>query len=126
LAISNRIRGIENSDEFSTDSFQIAEAENTIDILNLEGIILSVAENDALWNNKTKLELAIEYKQLIKEAVLKYEQEISIFSILIALSLAKKITEQEGKKINGVRIKNYTLFDAARMVKVILYDFHHY
>jgi hypothetical protein len=54
---SVRIKKIADKLEFNTDSITIAEAETTFDLVNGESII-SISENDALWNNSTKQELA--------------------------------------------------------------------
>jgi hypothetical protein len=41
--------------------------------VNGENIIMSISENDALWNNISKEELAKKYKALISAAIIKYK-----------------------------------------------------
>ncbi|MFB0909911.1 MAG: hypothetical protein QMA99_02985, partial [Flavobacterium sp.] len=50
-AISFRIKNLADKLEFDNDSITIAEAETTSDLVNKESIIMSISENDALWNN---------------------------------------------------------------------------
>lgn len=141
-AISSRINKLAGNIGFSIDSLKIIGAETTVDIVFGENIIMSISENDALWNNADKTELAETYKKIIGEAVLKYKdatsfstlaKEIGLALLVIILIIfaikyigrgfkwmAEKIRAQEGKRIKGIRFKNYTLFDAKRQVNVLL------
>jgi nucleoside permease NupC len=49
--------------------------------VNGESIIMSISENDALWNNSTKQELAEKYKTLINTAIIKYKNETSVTTL---------------------------------------------
>ena len=141
-AISARISNIPDRFNFKKDSLKIEEAETTVDIILGESIIMSVSENDALWNNTTAFELAKTYQHIIADAVVHYRAETSLITLgkEIALALlvllvigilvyyisklfkwsALKITEQENKRIKGIKIKNYTLFNAQRQVQSLL------
>jgi len=142
-AISSRIKKLKNIYLFRTDSLIISESETTTDIMIGESIVLSISENDAMWNNSTKADLAIIYKKIIGEAVMNYKSQTSFISILKKLALVllviiiifflikyiikffkwidKKVESQENKIIKGVKIKDYTLFDANKQVKVLLF-----
>ncbi len=142
-AITARISDIKGDFSFKPDSLILFETESTIDILYGEKIILSITETDAIWQNATKRELAEKYKGAIGDAIMYYKSQTSVISILknVALALlvlaviialiiytrkfykwtAAKIELQEGISIKGFTIKNYTLFDANRLVKVLLY-----
>ncbi len=141
-AISKRISKLAGDFPFRADSLQLVEAESTVDIVFKDGIIMSISENDALWNNATKAELAQKYKDIIAKAVLNYKDETSFSTLAKEIGLAilvliimftliyyigrtytwlcRKIEEQEGKKIKGIKFKNYTLFDAKRQVRFFL------
>lgn len=141
-AISKRVNNLTDNFRFSVDSLKLIEVESTVDIVFGETIIMSVSENDALWNNATKAELAETYRKKIGEAVLQYKAETSlgtlakeiglallvIIIIMFAIKyirrafkwMARKIQVQEGKRIKGIKFKNYTLFDAKRQVHVLL------
>lgn len=140
--ISKRIRQLDDNFLFTVDSLKLVEAETTIDIVSGESIIMSISENDAIWNNSTKYDLAESTRKIIGTAVVNYKSQTSLSTILkkVALALlallvfffiirytvklfrwsAHKITEQEEKQIKGIKIKNYTLFDAKMQIKVIL------
>ena len=141
-AISERIHELGDNYSFVSDSIKIADAETTTDIITGESIIMSVCENDALWNSTSQHELAKSYSAIIGNAVMHYKDETSFITlakeiglaILVLLLLgiiirysgrlfnwtAQKVEEQEGKLIKGINIKNYNLFDAKRQIKVLL------
>lgn len=140
-AISRRINKLAGLFKFHLDSIRIMESEGTTDILSGESIIMSVSENDALWNNKTKQELAADYRAIIAQAVLNYQHETNFSTLAKEIGLAliiivlvffliryttrlfrwieQKIREQQGKLIKGIKFKNYTLFDAGKQVNVL-------
>jgi small-conductance mechanosensitive channel len=141
-AISARIKNISDNYSFKGDSLIITEAETTVDLVYGESIIMSVSENDALWNNSTKLELSKKYQSLISEAVASYLKETSISTLAKEIGLAllvliimgtliayvrkfffwtaMKIKQQEDKRIHGIKIRDFTLFDANQQVNVLL------
>jgi hypothetical protein len=63
-AISSRINQLADVFGFASDSLKIIELETTIDIVNGETIIMSISENDAIWNNSSKMGLAEMYRAL--------------------------------------------------------------
>ncbi len=141
-AIRVRIKNIRSSFGFKPDSLLIIESESTVDIMFGESIIMSVSENDALWANSSKLEAAAFYKDKIADAIMHYRSETSVKSLAKEIGLAllvlgiiivliiytrklffwtaAKIEAQEDKAIKGIKIRNYTLFDAKREVNAIL------
>lgn len=141
-AISDRIDKIKSDFGFKPDSLKLSASESSIDIVYGEKIIASITENDALWQNTTTKKLADKYKNIIGKAIMHYKSQTSIYSILKSVALALlviaiivaliiyirrlfkwtaiKIEEKEGTHIKGIKIKNYTLFDAGRQVKVLL------
>ncbi len=141
--ISDRINRLPDNFDFGANSLKTEEVETSIDIVLGERIIMSVTETDALWNDLSKTELAEKYKIIITEAVLRYKDETSFSTLakqigLAALVLlvivllifyiskffkwtAHKIQLQENEKIQGIKIKNYVLFDAKRQVNALLF-----
>lgn len=141
-AVNKRIEKLGSTIDFDVNSLKIENAETTFDILQGESIIMSINESDALWNDTTKEELAKEYVAIINAEVIEYKEEtnylnlamkigLAILVLLIIAALVKyisklfawtalKIQSQENKKIKGVQIKNYTLFDAKRQISVLL------
>jgi small-conductance mechanosensitive channel len=141
-AISDRIYQLGKVYGFKPDSLKLSPSENTVDIVFGEEIILSVSENDALWQNTSKEELARKYQGTIDSAVMKYKSATSIPTLAKEIGLAllvlfivitlikyigklfnwntKKIKAEEERLIKGIKIKSYTLFDAKSQVKALL------
>lgn len=141
-AITEKIHVLGDTYNFTTDSLIIADVESTVDIISGSTIIVSLSEDDALWNDTTKEALAASYKVIIGDAVMHYKNETNFvtlakeigLAILVLLVLgiiirycnklfrwtASKIEEQENKRIKGITIKNYNLFDAQRQIKILL------
>ncbi len=139
-AITNRIEKLSISSFVKLD-LQVVESESTYDIVSGENIILSISENDAIWENKTNKALAFEYKNIIAAEIVKYKNETSltvllkeigsaalvIFLLIILLYYANKlftwtggkIISQDGLRINDLKIKNYTLFDSNKIIAII-------
>lgn len=141
-ATTKRIQRLADVLKFNTDSLTLANAETSTDLMFRDQIIMSISENDALWNNLTTDSLALKYKAIIGNAVVKYKAETSFSSLIKEVAIAffvlvivvlilfyigkffnwvaKKILKQKGKKLKGITIKSYTLFDAQREVNALL------
>lgn len=141
-AITGRVNALAADFNFKPDSLKLSQAETTMDLVFGESIITSVSENDALWNNGTKREVATNFKNIIGDAVMKYKSETSLSTLAKEIGLAllvivvivvlivyigklfkwtaKKIQDEEDKRLKGIKIKNYTLFDAKREVNFLL------
>jgi small-conductance mechanosensitive channel len=105
-------------------------------------IIMSISEDDALWANQTKEALAANHMANIREALVSYQEETSIVTLFQEFGLALvvlvityfilkyivklfrwtaiKIHAQENQRIKGIKIRDYTLFDASRQVAVLI------
>lgn len=140
--ISKRIKNLAGNFRFKPDSLIISESETTTDLVFGESIIISISENDAIWNNSNRTELAKKYQDIIADAVMKYKKATSFSTLAKEIGLAllvliiiyfllmyvgrlfkwtaKKIEHQEDKHIKGIKFKNYVLFDAKRQVNALL------
>lgn len=142
LAITERINKLKDDYSFSEKTLTVVESETTFDIVNGETILMSISENDAIWNNTTTKQSAEQYRQTITDSILKYKQETSLTTLLKEIGLAllvliiliallnftgklfnwtsDKVRQQEGKKLNGLKIKNYTLLDPSKQVGFLI------
>lgn len=140
--VTNRINALGNTFGFDLAKMEVVTTEQTVDVEYGDQILISVSENDALWNSTSKEALAQLYKSKITEVVKKYESETSLTSLSKEIGLAllviiilyfcisyvkkaslwieDKIKDQVNKRINGIKIKNYTLFDAQQQVNVLV------
>ncbi|MFA7326044.1 MAG: mechanosensitive ion channel domain-containing protein [Candidatus Kapaibacterium sp.] len=139
-AITNRIEKLSKSTFVKLD-LQVIESESTYDIVSGENILVSISENDAIWENKSNKALAIEYEKIITAEIVRYKDETSvsvllkeigsaalvIFVLIVLLYYVKKlfnwtdskINDPDGLRINDIRIKNYTLFDSNKIIAII-------
>jgi len=124
------------------DSIYLNDLETTIDIVSGETIIMSISDNDALWNNSTRQDLALTYKSIITNALKNYKSEISLLTLSKEVGLAllvvftfciliyylkkifkwtaAKVSSFENNHLSGIKIKNYTLLDSKREVNALL------
>jgi len=141
-AITTRINILADDYSFKTDSLQIVEAETTTDIVFGETIIMSISENDALWQNISKQELAKQYQAIIGKSVMDYKKATSWqtlakqigLAILVLLVLGQiiyfivklfrytkiKIEAQKDLLLKGIKIRNYELFTATSQLNFFL------
>ncbi len=141
-AIENRIKKLSDNLLFVPDSLKVTEAETSYNIVFSDFVIMSISENDAIWHNTSKKELAEKYKNIISKSILEYKEKTSFSKLIETIGLAlliifilvlilfyinrfsrwiaKKILEQEDKTIKGVKINNYVLFDKQKQINVLL------
>jgi small-conductance mechanosensitive channel len=141
-AISKRIKNVARAAKFNADSLKLSEGESAYEIVYGENILMSISDNDAIWNNSSKRELAQNNLEIIGQAIQKYKNEISPVTLAKEIALALlvllligviiyvinkffkwgevKIQQQEGKRFKGLKIRNYTLLDAAKEVGFVL------
>lgn len=141
-AIEKRIKKIGKVAVFQMDTIRLENTEMSVNLILGETILMSIYENDALWNNTTTDALAKNYKVIITNELIRYKDETSLYTIFKEIGLAllvlgltvalifyllklfnwinSIIQSQEGKKIDGIKIKNYTVFDSKKQVNFFL------
>jgi small-conductance mechanosensitive channel len=140
--ISARVKRIAGGYRYKKDTLSLTETESTVDISYGETIIMSVSESDALWGNGTKTEVAQRFLESINSAEKNYISETGLVMLIKEVGLAllvialvgvlmfylrklfrwtaQKIRDQENKRINGIKIRSYVLFDARRQINALL------
>ncbi len=140
-AINNRIQALADNYNFAVDSLSIVDNESTVDIVFHDLVLMSITENDALWENMGKLQLANSYWLKIKTAIQNYRQETSWQNILKQIILAlivivvlifvvhyviklfvkieTNIASTHHARIQGVKIKNYELLSVEQEINLI-------
>ena len=140
---TERIKKAEKEIDIKMDSISIIDNIQTIDIIFKNEILVSITDNDALFLNLTKSELAEEYFLLVNESVHDYYLKTNLRNILINVGLAllvvivqvllvflviwlfkkvdNRITLLRGDKLKGLKIKSYKLLDAKNQLKFILF-----
>ena len=141
-AVSARLALLADDFNFDSNKLKIVNSETTSDLVFGEKILLSVSENDAIWNDTSAELLANNYRIKIQNDFKKHKEATSFSTLMKEVGLAllvllffstliyftgklfkwtaKKIEFSEERTIKGIKLKNYTLFDAKRQVNALL------
>jgi small-conductance mechanosensitive channel len=139
--ITSRVNKLGHSLLFNADSIKLEQDENAVVVVHAGNTLVTVTENDALWNSTTPAELAEHYRKLITADIKHYKKETSfrtlakeigvaliiilllLFIVFLLNRLNKwvnvKIALQENKALKGIHFKNYTLFESKKQVQLI-------
>ncbi|MDE3124038.1 MAG: mechanosensitive ion channel [Bacteroidota bacterium] len=140
-AINHRIQELANNYNFSVDSLSVIDNINTVDIVFHDLVVMSISENDALWENTTQQQLAKTYQLKIKSAIQNYRQETSwqnitkqiilaLFVIIVLIFIIRYVIKFSAKIesniaithytwIQGVKIKNYELLSVEQEIHLM-------
>lgn len=143
INISNKIKRLYEDDFLNSDSILVLKSENTFDIIYGEVIVMSLSENDAIWYGKSMNELAVSFKEKIKNAIIEGKEENSwlklitriglVLLVIVAVWLIFRlmgkgysklllfINSQKDKRLKNLSYKDYTFLTAEQMMKVILF-----
>ncbi len=141
-AISERLQKLGSRIQNNKDTLSLVGLDATIDIVSGETIVMSISENDALWNNTNRIDLANKYLSIFNASLAQYKSETNVSTlvkeagmallVIIAISfliyyiiklfgwIAEKMSNLEHTHLTGFKINNYTLLDSTRQVKVLL------
>ncbi|MEO8824163.1 MAG: hypothetical protein ABI366_11390, partial [Ginsengibacter sp.] len=141
-AIHRRIKDLSGNYRLAKDSVEIVSSENYTDLYVKDQTIVSISDNDAIWENTSRDTLAARYQKIINNEIVRYQHETSVTTlvkeILLALFLivlfvfiikyifrlfrwtSVKISQQKDILIKGIQIRNYTLFDSSKEVNFLL------
>lgn len=141
--ITGRIKTLGDNMLFNADSLKVVSTDETTDLLYLQDALLSISQNDALWNTTTKDTLANTYRNKIVSEIKRYKQETSVVTLAKEIGLAllvlgimglfifiagrifgvikRKIISQKDTRIKGIKVKSYELFNAERQVNALLF-----
>ncbi len=140
-AVNQRIQQLKDLD-YSNELFTLKNDLNNTQILYGSKVLLAISDQDAAIQQVDRKTLATSYKNTISEAYRSYKDETSLYSLskniglallIIAITyftikyvlrlfrlLSVKIYEQKNKRIKGINIRNYTLFDAKSQVNALI------
>lgn len=140
-AISNRIAQLSSKYRFRVDSLKLVTGEQTTDILFRDQLLISVSDQDALWQNTTREQLAASISKKIGAAVITHQQEtrwqtilvesllallVLVVTVLLIYGIRKlfnwlqiRLMKQTGWFNKGIHIKNYELLNAENELAVI-------
>lgn len=142
-AIETKIRMLYDDPFYNPDSLIIIQGENSLEIVYEEIILISITEDDALWMNKTKPELADMYLSKVRSEIgktleanslknLVYRFGFVLFILILLLILIrltsiifKYITDlfikNKDKVFGGLKVRNYVLLNWVRVENAVLF-----
>lgn len=83
--LREKIIDIGTSLTFFTDSIYIFDGEFTTDIMAGDALLMSVTDNDGMWQNQTRQELAAEYRTIIEAKIQELHAEYGLKRKLIGV-----------------------------------------
>lgn len=139
---TRKVQALYKDDFLQIDSILIEDSDYTVDIVYGDMIITSISDMDAQWEGRSKLEIAKDYQQRIKDAILKEHSERSFTKILSRIGLVLLITSlialliygigklyryaerliitQKNKRIKDLTIQDYTLVSSKQGLRLVL------
>ena len=85
--ISKRIRSMYDNDFSAKDSLYLSQSEGYTDIMYYDQIVMTVSDNDALWNGITTTDFALQLKEDITNSLLTAREENSLHRLIHRLLL---------------------------------------
>ncbi|WP_164122037.1 MULTISPECIES: mechanosensitive ion channel family protein [Sphingobacterium] len=138
-AVSKRILRLTEDPLFIMDSIKIIAAEQTTDLIYNTSLLISISQEDALWEESTKEKLAAKIKLQIGNSIAAYQKANSwqvllkeilltflVIGVVILLikgvnrlfrSIGLKLQTYQGKVNKGIKIQNYELLTAQRKLR---------
>jgi len=140
-AISSRVKALGELYNFNKDSVLLSRAELSTDVIYQNTLLISVSDQDAMWQNTSREKLAEKFRSVISRAVDKYQKETSwqtllkegllaflviglvvliIYGVNRLFSLLhRKLASLQGTYIKGFKFKSYEVFNAGQQLAVI-------
>jgi small-conductance mechanosensitive channel len=142
-AVTEKIETLYHDYEFKPDSLTVNKSATNSEIVYRDLVVMGVTEMDAMWFNKPQDPLALEYRDIISQAIAEERRSNSILNIVlrigaIVLILAgiyvtirlinrgfKKINEKivslKESILTGIKFRGYQFLDTDRELQVILF-----
>ncbi|MBL7874442.1 MAG: mechanosensitive ion channel family protein [Cyclobacteriaceae bacterium] len=142
-AISDKIKNLYSDYEFKPDSLAVNRAATNSEIVYQDLVVMSISEMDALWFDKSQDQLALEYRNIISQAIASERKSNSIINIALRVGaiililggiyIIIRLINRGFKKINqkmislkesiltGIKFRGYQFLDTDRELQVILF-----
>ena len=85
--ITLKIAALYDNEKFNPDSLIVTKSDLTYDIMYDETIVMSISEMDALWYDKSMDQVALEFRNIISDSVVKAQKDNSFIKWLIRIGL---------------------------------------
>lgn len=137
------IRQLGRNNSFSPTLIKIVQNGTTLEIIYDDTVVMSVSDGDAEYLQKSKEDIAAEYRDNIARAIVQHRHYTELPSILIKMALVllilvafffiikyvnrlfmivrRKLVALRGTYIKGIRVKSYSLLDEDKCIVVLLF-----
>lgn len=141
--IKNMLLMIASSHTLRNDSTHIYDSEYVTDIMYGEKVIISITDQDALWQNLTRIQLAEKYEPIIADRIKELKEEHSLLQIakraalfalvLVAQYLLFRLTNYLFRKLKrqivwlvrnrlkSITIRDYEFLNTHRQGRVLMF-----
>ncbi|PSL49320.1 mechanosensitive ion channel-like protein [Chitinophaga niastensis] len=133
-----KLERLEADPFFSPDSVIVVPNENNVDVAYNDLILLTITDDDALWLNQDKMQVAKDYAATIRKSILQQKKENSLQNILIRIAwlllilvifgtivywinrlfkrVRAKIIRDKDRYFKGVKVKDYALLNQQKQI----------
>jgi len=141
--ITKKIKNLQKDDFLKIDSIVVVKSINTYDIVYGETVIIKISVADAIWYDKSTVDLANELSTRIKDAILEANTEHSLIKVLKRIGLAllvlvvlwliiwlikrgndlllRYLNKVEDKLLKKVSYKDYTFLTKEMVMRINLF-----
>ncbi|MDX5583650.1 MAG: mechanosensitive ion channel, partial [Aureibaculum sp.] len=141
--IKKKIKKLQKDDFLKIDSIVVVKSTNTYDIVYGETVIIKISVADAIWYDKSTVDLANELSTRIKDAILEANTEHSLIKVLKRIGLAllvlvvlwliiwlikrgndlllRYLNKVEDKLLKKVSYKDYTFLTKEMVMRINLF-----
>lgn len=139
--ISRKLQLIVKDPFYSPDSIIVVPNENNIDVAYNDLIIQTITDDDALWLDQDKAQVAAGYAAIIRKAIREQKAQHSVQYILVRLgwlllilvvlgviifginrmfrALRRRLVREKDRYVKGVKVKNYALLNQQKQLGII-------
>lgn len=142
-AVTEKIETLYHDYEFKPDSLTVNKSATNSELVYRDLVVMGISEMDALWFAKPQDQLALEYRDIISQAIAEERRSNSILNIvlrigaivliLVGIYVTIRLINRGFKKINqkiislkesiltGIKFRGYQFLDTDRELQVILF-----
>ncbi|CAL1521117.1 mechanosensitive ion channel family protein [Chitinophaga sp. MM2321] len=135
-----KIQQLEKDPFFSPDSLLVVPNENNVDVIYNDLILLTVTDDDALWLELDKNQVAANYATIIRKTILQQKEQNSLQYILIRIAwlalilvifgiivyfinrlfkrLRIRLVKHKDRYFKGVKVKEYPLLNQQKQLGI--------
>lgn len=138
---AHKLQLLENDPLFEADSIKVLLNEENADVVYNDLILLTVTDDDALWLDQDKNQVAGEYTAIIRQAITRQKEQNSLQHILVRIAwltlillifgiivfcinrlfryLRRRLVKEKDRYFKGVKVKDYALLNQQKQLSIM-------